>query len=240
MLNNYNNRGRARRPRRTRPANNPTQQGLRTLNNTLRQLITTTRTQGMPDTPDRVPMELPRRQQIITITRTVKKAELFVGNVETTGAYAFALSDLPGYTDFTSLFDQYRIAQITARFIPGVSLFGASTTTTDVPDLHTAIDYDDASAPASVDTLRQMSTHQVTPNQQYVERVFTPRFAVAAYSGAFTSYAQSRPGQWIDSNSPSVEHYGIKQGLTAVSVASGSYLLYNLECTYVIQLRNPI
>ncbi len=213
---------------------------MRTLNDTMRQLIVATRDQGSPDTPDRIPMSMPRRKQVITITRTVKKGELFVGNVETTGAYSFALSDLPGYTDFTSLFDQYRIAQITARFIPGVSLFGASTTTTDIPDLHTAIDLDDATAPASVDTIRQFSTHQVTPNQRYVERVFTPRFALASYSGAFTSYAQSNPGQWIDSNSPSVEHYGIKQGLTAVSVASGSYLLYNLECTYVIQLRNPI
>lgn len=230
------------RPKRTsrRSQNVPLAQGLRNLNETLRALTITTRTQGVPDKPDRIPMSMPRRKQIITITRSVKKAEIFVGNVETTGAASFALSDLPSYTDFTSLFDQYRICQITARFLPGVSLFGASTTTTDIPDLHTAVDLDDDTAPATVDTLRQFATHQVTPNQQYVERVWTPRFAVATYSGTFTSYSLAPSGQWIDSNSPGVLHYGVKWGMTPVSVASGQYLLYNVECTYVVQCRSPI
>jgi hypothetical protein len=213
---------------------------MRQVTDAIRDLTVVTQQRQIPDKPDRRPMDIPRRPQVMTFTRSVLLGNISATNVETTGAYYFTLDSLPSYTDFTSLFDQYRIAQVTVRFIPVVAPFGASTTAALLPDLHTVIDYDDAVAPATVDVMRQYGTHSVAPNQVYFERVLTPRYAVASYSGTFTSYSLAPVFTWIDSNSPSVQYYGVKWGTTSVSVVSGSYVLYNVEATYVVQCKSFI
>lgn len=222
---------------RSRRQHGPAQQAMRNLADRLRDLTVLTQDRGLPDKPDRRPMDIPRRPQIMTFTRSVTRGTVTATNGETIAALNFTLSDLPSYTDFTSLFDQYRIAQVTVRFVPVTQPFGPATTATDLPALHTVIDLDDSTAPGSIDALRQYGTHQVTPNQSYFERVFTPRYTVAAYSGAFTSYSLAPAYSFIDSNSPTVQYYGLKWGTTPVTTVSGSFILYNIECTYIIQCK---
>ena len=41
-----------------------------------------------------------------------------------------------------------------------------------------------------------------------------PRISTAAYSGAFTSYTNTK-APWIDCNSPTVQHFGMKFGIDA-------------------------
>lgn len=206
---------------------------------TMRDLQVATATKPLPDQRDRIPMRMPRHSPVITLIRTVSKGTVIANQFESVGAMSFTLADLPSYTDFTSLFDQYRIAQVTVRFLPTAAPFGPSTSSTSYPSFYTVIDYDDDTNPTSIDNLRQYSTLQVAPNQQYVERVLTPRFATAAYSGAFTSYSLAPVYTFIDSNSPGVRYYGVKWACSPVTTASGSFVLYNIEATYVIQLRNP-
>jgi len=58
--------------------------------------------------------------------------------------------------------------------------------------------------------------------------------AVAAYSGAFTSYS-NLVGGWIDSASPAVQHYGIK---LATPIATGS-IAYTMTARAVVSFRSP-
>lgn len=221
--------------RRQRPQSN-----MRSLTAAIKDLALVTQTKGLPDHPDRRPMRLPRRPQTLTFTRQVHKGTVTAQNGDTMVGISFSLSDLPSSSDFTSLFDQYRIAQVTLKFVPTAQNFGQSTTATDFPTVLTVIDLDDSVAAANPDGLRQYGTCLSVGNGTYFERVLTPRFAVAAYSGAFTSYAQSNPHQWIDCNSPGVIHYGVKWATTPITTTSGSYVLYNVEATYVIQCRSTI
>jgi hypothetical protein len=238
---NYMNSARSRRRQAiTRARTNIVFNPMRNLTNAVKDLALTTQNKCIPDHPDRRPMALPRRPQVMTFTRQVNKGQVTAQNGDTTGSIAFALSDLPSSSDFTSLFDQYRIAQVTLKFVPASAQFGPATTATDYPSILTVIDLDDDGVPASADTLRQYGTCMTTQNAIYFERVLTPRFAVAAYSGAFTSYSQSLPGQWVDCASPNVVHYGVKWATTPITVASGSYVLFNIEATYVIQCRSTI
>ncbi len=124
----------------------------------------------------------------------------------------FALSNFSNYSDFTTLFDQYRIMFAEIWLIPRSSY--GSTNTTNYGLLTSVIDYDDS---ANFTTVAQALayTNQVTSPGNYVHyHKFLPRFDIAAYGGAFTSYATTEQ-QWIDCGSSGVQHYGVKIAWTA-------------------------
>jgi hypothetical protein len=61
---------------------------------------------------------------------------------------------------------------------------------------------------------------------------------MAAYSGGFTGYVSASP-PWCDTASPNVEHYGMKMLLEAYNTgAYASYVVFKLEYTYHIELRD--
>jgi len=149
--------------------------------------------------------------------KTVGKIHTFYasavrGNITTSttvpsaGAITFILQDLANFTDYTNLFDQYRILAVKVEFI----MLGSTNPLTGPPGyIQTALDYDDATTPGSANELMQYDSVQVVPIGQYFERSVRPRSAVAMYSGVFTSFG-NKYAQWCDSASSSVIHYGIK------------------------------
>lgn len=159
----------------------------------------------------------------ITITNSTVTDSFF--------SFNFQLAYLPGYTEFTSLYDQYRIDSVLLRFIPAVM------TSSPLDPLNgfiaMAVDYDDINNPASMDQLYQYGNCSVYPaNREIIVRV-RPRAALAAYSGTFTSYA-NMGNMWIDIASPSVQHYGLKAGYTASTPVHS----WNVFITYMLSLRS--
>jgi len=172
------------------------------------------------------------RQKVFTLTRNYDYYNLSTASVANNpvfGSVLFALSNLPNYTEFTALFDEYRILQARVHFIPLNVGTGGS-----FQPIYTVIDYDDSIAPASIDDLNQYSTLMVAQYGREFERVLTPKFAVAAYSGTFTSYSPMTG--WVDVASPTVQHYGVKYALGASSVAS--LLVYGIRVGLTVQFRN--
>lgn len=230
--------GKRQRRRSKRGRRNNGQAGqIHQLTDAIRDQTLLIQTRTLPMQRDKIPMPLPRVKHVFTTTRKAPLIEIYADSAGTTGATAFTLDTLTGYTEFTALFDQYRIIEIRASFNPMTAAFGPSTTTTDLPMLYTVIDFDDAATPANIDELRQFSTCQATSYRELQFRCFTPQFALAAYGGAFTSYSQSRTGAWNDCNSPSIQYYGLKWAISPVTVVSSQYLLYNVDITYVLQFR---
>lgn len=183
----------------------------------------------VPDAPMRVPRSLSKVHNFylsasrgaITTSTTIPAA----------GAITFILQDLPTYTDLVNLFDQYRILCVKVDFIMG----GTTNPNTGPPGLvFTSLDYNDATAPASINEMVQYESSQVVPIGQYFERTVRPRSAVAAYSGVFTSFGNVY-GQWYDASSSSVIHYGIKYFIPAISTS-----VYTLQpvAHYHIQCRS--
>jgi hypothetical protein len=211
----------------------------RVQNTILRDLKWGTVDRSPPAIPDVQPMRRSPRPQIHTFEVTVDKGFVTASNAGDSGALSFALSDVPSPTDFTSLFDQYRIAQVRVEFIPVTSSLGPSTTATELPYLTAAIDYDDSTAP-TLGSIRQYGTATTSSISDYIQRVLNPRITQAVYSGAFTSFALAPYGTWIDSASPGVLHYGLKWATTPVTTVSGTFLLMALVCHYTIQCKNNI
>ncbi len=227
-------------PRRTkrRSSGRRRPNSLKQLNESIRDLTLATQDKSLPVQRDIQLMKMPKSPQVCTFAIKVDKGFVTANSAGVTGAIQFQLTDTPTPTDFTSLFDQYRIQQVRVEFIPLVAPFGASTTSTTLPYLITALDYDDATTPASPATLQQYSNAQVVYNQEYSARTLTPRFALSAYSGVFGSFSLAPVGSWVDSASNGVAYYGVKWATTPVTVVSGSYDLYAIVCTYMIQCRN--
>lgn len=153
-------------------------------------------------------------KRMVTLTRLAASS-----SVDVSQSYQFVLSSLPGYTDFTDLFDEYKIDKVKITWMPDTqqSLENAGIGGT---TCFTALDFDD-SATVLLSGLQQYETCQLHNALRPFTRTVVPRFAVGAYSGAFTSYKNT--SGWIDVASTSVIHYGIKVCLPQQSGSPNTY-----------------
>lgn len=153
----------------------------------------------------------------------------------------FFLSQLPNYTEFTNLYDQYKISRIKVKFIYSANNQDMTTSASilALPNLLTVIDNNDSTALTASGDYCQYKSFKIRRMDKPCSVYFKPQFDIAAYSGAFTSYA-SKTG-WIDCNSPNVKHYGLKFGIDPMFYNDGTLVTGRVQCilTYYIKCRNP-
>jgi hypothetical protein len=152
-------------------------------------------------------------------------------------ASVFTATAATSCTDFSSLaavFDQYRINMIEIRLTPHAPN-AFITSTQPVGQLYTVLDYDDATALASGAAAVAYSDCIVSPPYANQRRCFRPRVALAAYSGAFTSYANVA-SPWIDASSSTVNHYGVKTWIDPG--AAGALAVYDLVVRTHFEFRS--
>jgi hypothetical protein len=199
----------------------------------LKQLIALNSRQTIRDepmVPDVKPKTL-QRHKLYTFQRSIDLGIITPSvTVETFTSYTFTLNALPDSTEFTALFDQYRIMQVRMEFTP---LFTDTSATVAYPPIYSAIDYDDANSVTGAQ-INEYDSVMFVPTGTYFERCFNPRIAVAAYSGAFTSFGQPPAGFWIDCASPSVVHYGLK---TVMPVAGAANQVWSVRAHLLLQFR---
>lgn len=157
------------------------------------------------------------------------------------GALSFKLSDLPNYSEFTALYDEYRIKAVKIMFVPTMNVATANATSgttagfVPVPALYTWIDNDDNTAPT---TITQGQQYQSFKCHGLLDRMrcrsVVPEVSTALYGsgGAFTSYGQVK-NQWIDNNSPSVVHFGLKFGI----INPANQGNFDVVLTYYLEFR---
>jgi len=149
-------------------------------------------------------------------------------SVISAGTVVPVLTNFSGYADLIGAFDQYRILMIEIVLRPQSNTNTAATS--NYGELATVLDYDDGTALSTFSAAIQYQNCIVTPGYEQVRRCFKPRVALAAYSGTFTSYANSPGETWIDSSSTGVKFYGMKYVWTTTSVV----------CTYDMVVRAHI
>ena len=171
------------------------------------------------------------KNQTICVTRCRDVYTQVSTATDNLGSLYFTLSDLAGYSDMVTLFDEYQLYKVEVTFQPTITQ--SLSADRNPGALYTAVDYDDATAPGDATVLLQYGTCQISAPQERVTRCIYPRMAVAAYSGAFTSYANLK-SQWIDIASSTVQHYGIKWCIKGSDYAYG----YHVFARYHIKLRS--
>lgn len=167
------------------------------------------------------------------------------------GSIYFSLDQLPDYTEFTALFDRYKIAGVKVVFrsfnISSLSDVQGQANGQLGGVIHYITDYDDAAVPTASDVgvqaLREHENYRTASifNSRglFLKRYVRPRIALAAYAGAFTSYANVKP-MWIDAASPSVQHYGLKfiVELLASQANFTQNFNFTVECTYYVMCKD--
>lgn len=145
-------------------------------------------------------------------------------SADTFYGYSFALSDLPNYTEFTNLFDEYRIVRVSMRFMRS-RIQVNNTATITVPYFLSLVDKDDSAAPASYNEMLQHPDCRIKDCSRNLYLSFVPRFSMNIYNGVTDAYG-SRVG-WIDCSNASVPHYGVKIGFgTSAAANQYSYIVW--------------
>ncbi|AUM61741.1 capsid [uncultured virus] len=150
---------------------------------------------------------------------------------------SFRLSDLPNYTEFTNLYESYKINRITVRITPmatGAAAGAAfsSTVTQTAILFHWCLDYDDSSVPtasdAGVQALRQRSGYKFrniyANDGKPIVISWVPRVAASYYNSAVSTAYGQKASPWLDEGSDSCPHYGLK--MITETVSTGAAVLH--------------
>jgi hypothetical protein len=142
------------------------------------------------------------------------------------GNALFSLGTFAGSSEYTSLFDQYRIDMLEVWIVPlnaqGTTVFG---------EFDSAVDLDDSNTPATADTVRskQGAIQTYSGNGHYHR--WRPHVAIAGYTGSFSGFTNVS-SRWIDSASTAVQHYGLKIALGATPVAVSYQMHYRAHASF--------
>jgi hypothetical protein len=142
----------------------------------------------------------------------------------------FALSSMNDASEYAAVFDQYRIMAVEITIMPSTQTVAGLT-----GHLLSAVDYDDVAAVTPA-LNAQKGTVIISNLQDTIVRSFTPKIAIAAYSGAFTAYSVGPAQTWINTASTTVQHYGHK--LTANPTTTA--ITYDLYTRVWFQFRNQV
>jgi hypothetical protein len=134
----------------------------------------------------------------------------------------------PNFSDFGAAFDQYRIMSIEVWIIPQ--------TTNSTALLKSVVDYDNAAITLTQAYFDAYTNCHTTTLQNGHYRKFVPHIAMAAYAGAFTSYANAAH-QWIDCASTAVQHYGFK---VYADITAAAAIPVEFFCRAKFEFRNAI
>jgi len=158
--------------------------------------------------------------------------------LDTLGALYFSAGLSSGFSDLSTVFDQYMIEAVSVELFAQVTAPGLSAPTTNaVPRLYTCIDYDDSNSPISIDTIRQYDTCIIAPPGTGIVRTLVPRVATAIYGGvSFNAYGNAER-QWIDVASPGAQHYGLKYGVDANVANATNQQRYTVDVTLYVAFR---
>lgn len=158
--------------------------------------------------------------------RFFKGTPITTSAVDQFAGYSFSFDQLPNYTEFTNLFDSYRINKIVVKWIPNRTDAAAGTATELEAQFTSALDFTDATAPANMNEMYQYESFKLTRGTRAHTRVFRPSTIdyVATSAGANSGNPTWR--QWISTSSPTILHYGLKVGIEANNAGAIAYVPY--------------
>lgn len=185
----------------------------------------------------RVPRRLPRKALLVQHFKRTYEGPVITSSsaADTFGGLSFVFSSLPNATDFTNLYDRYRINKILIRFLPNFT--EAQQGSVQLSNFFTVIDYNDAAAPASINALLEYPNCKFNQQNRMHKRIFSPATLDAtSTTGAITA---TNPvwRQWISTTSTDVPHFGLKycQQRTTVGgdISYRTYVTYYFSCAGV-------
>lgn len=175
------------------------------------------------------------RQNVHRFVRTALFAVRTAGVATQLWNELFTLSILPNYTEFTNLYDFYRIRKVKWYMVPTVTEnpAEASVTNYNLPTVHTVLDYNDYNVLFTLNDLMQYRNYKAHRGHRIVKRYFTPAVANTLYNTANTSAFGPKFKQWISTDNPNVSHYGVRYLIEGTNLSNVTWNVYHkvyFEC----------
>jgi len=180
-----------------------------------------------------------KRQLIHNFKRTF---QLFnhdpCGNGVVFRATGFSLDQLPNYTEFTNLYDNFRIKAVRLKFFYDVD--GIVDPGRGCGWLYSCTDETDVVPPSTLDEMYQYRTFRVTSlakcNERHT-RYFTPKLSMQIYRSSLTTgYTTPKRNPWVSTTDPSTIHFGFKYATDAQGLGDEAAL--KCICTMYFQCKS--
>jgi hypothetical protein len=200
-----------------------------------------TRPHTGPLVKDKLPMQLSNRA-ITTFKRAATGTTVGVStSASTFGAASYYLASFDPTSEIAENFQEYRIIELTVKFIP-TNLYVKENYTTNQSNsgnFETVIDLHNDTTPISHAELQQYKSYQVVRTGEPIMRTWTPRTLGRVYAGVTDGYYTMPSGVWLSTDYNDVNHYGIKWA-TGQSIGTGNITVYSTLVEAVIQCRNTL
>lgn len=160
--------------------------------------------------------------------------------------YTPVFGNMPGYTEFTSLFDQFRLEKVRytiAWQASTISVIEAyNNNFIGQPILYYYVDLDDATTPTSINELREVQKCKVfyfSASRRTKTITFTPTILQQLYKTSIsTGYAPVK-NVWVDvADAQTLQHFGLKYAVY-VPGSNAAPLYFDVEIQFVFSCRNP-
>lgn len=152
--------------------------------------------------------------------------------------YYGSLNQVPSVSDFTGLYDQFKILAMKLTLIPrGTSsdITPVGTAAGQSVGVFSVIDYDDNANLTSISQACQYQNMKMTRSHQQHSRYFKPRIDMGTVAAAGTQNAVNTRG-WLDvATGSDVNHYGIKY---ALQIAPNAVQTFDLKVDYYLAFKN--
>lgn len=147
------------------------------------------------------------------------------------------ISNVVSASDFTSLFDQYKINYCVWKAYLKIDPSAQAATTASYPRLFYYRDYDDSSIAGSLDEIRESQrarTVVMNPNRPVVVK-FKPNTLATFYNSVGVNNYSPRWGTWLDIGGSGTFHYGFKW---AIDDLTNTNYRVNFEITLYFSCKN--
>ncbi len=166
--------------------------------------------------------------QPITIARYSASTTSFTTSttVETNQAFYFTLDSVAGSSDFTALYDQYRILGVEIEMLPSGSDITSGS-------ICIAPDFDDATATNLSSLLQYSKALRYPVGKPIFLKVNQPCVDVTVFGTGGAAPGVNLISPWIDCGKADVQHYGLKIAASVV----GNATVYQIMIRYILQFR---
>lgn len=156
-------------------------------------------------------------------------------------SYNAQLKQVVESTDFTQLFDRYKITGVHLRILYQNNM--GDPNSHPLPGFTCAWDGDDAGVPSNKeDVTRKIGARTTILNANRPSKIFfRPRVTKSVYQSGLTSAYTSERSCYIDCSNPDVQHYGYKfwvDSWLATNAAQSGQLL-TIEPTLYLSMKDP-
>lgn len=171
-------------------------------------------------------------------TSPIISNQVVSGNI-TFGHMRFRLTDLAGNTDFTNLYERYKITGVKLKFIPIIGTSRDATTSTVMSPIALAINRSALNLNTDDKTFDQLLENQdvkvMSSMRQFNLYVPYPKF----YSPADGITQAQEKGGWLNTKAPAVHHFGVQWAYQSTTTSTSDRTAFRVVATYYVKCANP-